>query len=75
MKTIYVFEKREATGYEKATKTVYEVATGLLWDPLYMGIEEAEERLPVGYYPEVKTIEKSRYIPVKYRSDKYLIVK
>lgn len=76
MRETYVFEKREATGYEKATRKVYDPAEDKFIEARYQGIEEAENRLEgITAYPCVYCTEKS-YIPVRFRdTDKYIITK
>lgn len=77
MKETFIFEKREATGYEKATRTVYNLAEDKFVRARFQGIDEAESRLKdVEVYPCVYCTTK-RYIPVRFRrnEDKYIIIK
>lgn len=71
----FIIEKREATGKEKASCSVYSVERKGIILPQYLGIEEAENRLNDGiYYPCVFVTKKSGYIPKRFRNDNYIIL-
>ena len=76
----FIFEKREATSSEKATKHIFDLQRQEIFVPRYMGKEEAAWRLrsvadKIRYCPCVFVTRNSGYIPVKFRDgEKYFIV-
>lgn len=67
-----VFEARPATPSEKAHRVVYDPETGLTFEPRYLGVDEANARIPQTVYPCVY-VAQNNYIPVRFRGEKFLI--
>lgn len=70
----FVFEKREASASEKAHRIVIDPTTGKIYEPRYMGKEEAEARLPKVVYPIAYITSKNNYIPVRFRGENFLVI-
>ena len=68
----FIFEKRPATASEKAITYVMDL-NGRVYNPRYLGEEEAQSRLPIVVCPCVFVTKKNGYIPVKYRSENYIV--
>lgn len=72
VKMKFVFEKREASASEKAHGYVLDAKTNKIYEPRYLGKEEAEKRLPKFVYP-IAYVSTNNYIPVRFRSENFLV--
>lgn len=72
-----IYERRNATKEEKASKAVLEVENMKEHEPRYAGIEESKKRLGEGlFFPRCFVKENNNYIPVRFRDNsKYLVIK